>query len=391
MLFTEDGFEQISDEIFVPSGSLWCSGCFPNMFNGLHSLFSWGLWKKRTFSWAWWQFARWWLSPCQGSMCVSALAPLSPAPAGCGWRWSPVHTGGAQLWPCRVCVGCSGLPHGERGLKQQIAQLGAWGRSAPEGPPVISTDEELSQASLLKAGTEFRWNRLMDLFSFVHFVLQNRNCLVYGRYQEGFAWLGNQTLWVNLRAGCPGGSEPQRSICSGQQHAIRGCVEKQQPKWHYWEGVLHLCFMQGCFSWCWRAAGESSACPILGTELLTEPLGTRLHLAGLHWIFIPLKYGTSGAFGAVCVHCTNCRQFKQAFQLLLKDGNGVYLLVSGVVESVQTACVHLSSCVRWTRVGKCAPSQPSHHTCMRVCAESALVDLRRSLLWNPLCLPSLWP
>lgn len=127
-------------------------------------------------------------------------------------------------------MGCSGLPHGERGLKQQIVHLGAWGRSAPEGPPVISTDEELSQASLLKARTEFCWNRLIDLFSFVHFVLQNRNCLVYARHQEDFAWLGNQTLWVNLRAGCPGGSEPQRSICSGQKHAIRGCVEKQQPK-----------------------------------------------------------------------------------------------------------------------------------------------------------------
>lgn len=184
-----------------------------------------------------------------------------------------------------------------------------------------------------RPGLSFVGTRSWTYFPLCTLCFRTETALVYARHQEGFAWLGNQTLWVNLRAGCPGGSEPQRSICSGQQHAIRGCVEKQQPKWRYWEGVLHLCFLQGCFSWFWRAAGESSACPILGMELLTEPFGTRLYLTGLHWIFIPLKYGTSGAFGAVCVHCTNCRhpQFKRAFWLLLKDGNGVYLLVRGVV------------------------------------------------------------
>lgn len=153
---------------------------------------------------------------------------------------------------------------------------------------------------------------------------------------------------------------------------LRSCVGKQQLKWCGWEDILHLCFVQGCFSWCWRAAGESSACPILGRELLAEHLGMRLHLAGLRWIFIPLKYVTSGDLGVVRACHAACRhlQFKWAFWLLLKDGNRVYLPVSGVLEDGQTRCVHLSSWACWGDQGwkvYSGPS-PSHHAFMHVCA-----------------------
>lgn len=57
--------------------------------------------------------------------------------------------------------------------------------------------------SPLEARPDFcwKWNRVINLFSFVHLVLQSRSHL---GSQEGFAWPGNQTLWVNLKAGCPG-------------------------------------------------------------------------------------------------------------------------------------------------------------------------------------------
>lgn len=68
----------------------------------------------------------------------------------------------------------------------------------------------------------------MDLFFFVHLVLQSRSHLVYPRHQEGFARLGNQALWVNLKVGCPGGVGSQ---CSDTQQLLQWKTAATQVTW----------------------------------------------------------------------------------------------------------------------------------------------------------------
>lgn len=63
----------------------------------------------------------------------------------------------------------------------------------------------LPSLSPLGARPDFSWNRVINLFSFVCLVLQSRSHL---GALEGFAWPGNQTLWVDLEAGWPGAQGP---------------------------------------------------------------------------------------------------------------------------------------------------------------------------------------
>lgn len=132
------------------------------------------------------------------------------------------HWWGMTLVTLCLCeMACLGLPHEEHGLQQQAHQLGAHERFMPDADSVFFS--RLGDP-LVKAGTEFCWNRLMDLFSFVHLVLQSGSHLVYPRHQEGFACLGSQTLWTNLKVSCPGGVGPQavilRNFQNGQQHML---------------------------------------------------------------------------------------------------------------------------------------------------------------------------
>lgn len=73
--------------------------------------------------------------------------------------------------------------------------LWAWESAAPTGEAVFFTDQSPRPLS--------PWGQAWLLLEWgnqpVHLV--GRSCL---GSQEGFDWLGSQTLWVNLRAGCPG-------------------------------------------------------------------------------------------------------------------------------------------------------------------------------------------
>lgn len=116
--FIEGRFEQISDEIFVLSWSLWYFGRFPNVFNGPQSL---GCMEETGIS----------LSLV--TVCPAVVISL---PGLCGWvcaclvvlrsHWIRLKVFLCSCWwgmalvmlyLCEVL--CSGLPHGDCGLKQK--------------------------------------------------------------------------------------------------------------------------------------------------------------------------------------------------------------------------------------------------------------------------------
>jgi len=174
-------------------------------------------------------------------MCLTVFSSFSPGVRGRNWLFlqldDSLPSGGCQ--PARTpCVGlcsphCPELPQGMvKGvppfvlvghavslwsLVLRVTPWRAWPQAANclagslrevctwRRASLFSRLGVVPSLFLLKARTEFCWNRLMNLFSFVHLVLQSRI------RQEGFAWLGNQALWVNLQGGCPGDTELQHS------------------------------------------------------------------------------------------------------------------------------------------------------------------------------------
>lgn len=74
-------------------------------------------------------------------------------------------------------------PEAPNSLAGSLGEVCAWRRVS-----LFFTLGVVPSLSLLKARTEFCWNRLMNLIDFVHLVLQSRSCLVYPGCQEGFAW-----------------------------------------------------------------------------------------------------------------------------------------------------------------------------------------------------------